>query len=80
MAKPPTPALTCPVIRRQKRIIRTLVRRGADTTHALRDARRGLAGDFEDEAIEDPVEGKRPLDRDGYREIVELLRSLGIEE
>ena len=36
---------------------------------AMELAQRGLAGDFED----DPR-----LDREGYREIVELLRELGI--
>jgi hypothetical protein len=61
--------LTCAVIRRQKSIIRTLVKRGADATDAMDCAQRGLAGDFED----DPR-----LDREGYREILELLRELGI--
>jgi hypothetical protein len=71
-------ALICAVIRRQKRIIRTLVKRGADTTRAMEAAERGLAGDFENETVEDPVEGERPLDRDGYREIIALLHELGI--
>ena len=71
--------LTCAVIRRQKRIIRTLVKRGADATHAMRHAQRGLAGDFEEESMYDPAAGcERPLDREGYREIIELLRELGI--
>ena len=62
-------ALKCAIVRRQKRIIRTLVKRGADTTRAMDCAQRGLAGAYED----DPS-----LDREGYREIVELLRELGI--
>jgi Sulfatase-modifying factor enzyme 1/Ankyrin repeats (many copies) len=61
--------LTCAVIRRQKRIIRTLMKRGADATGAMDCAQRGLAGAYED----DPS-----LDREGYREIIELLRELGI--
>ena len=63
-----TPLLTA-VVHRHKRIIRTLVQRGADATHAMDRAQRGLAGDFED----DPR-----LDREGYREILKLLRELGI--
>ena len=63
--------LRCAVIRRQKRIIRTLVQRGADATDAMHCAQRGLAGAYED----DP-----DLDREGYREIIELLQTLGIEE
>ena len=59
------------VVHRHKRIIRILVARGADTTRAMHIAQRGLAGDFED----DPR-----LDRAGYREIVELLQTLGVEE
>ena len=57
------------VVHRQKRIIRILVERGADTTRAMDLAQRGLAGGFEYDAS---------LDREGYREIVELLRELGI--
>ncbi len=63
-----TPLLTA-VVHRHKRIIRTLVQRGADATHAMDSAQRGLAGAYED----DPR-----LDREGYREIIELLRELGI--
>jgi hypothetical protein len=63
--------LICAVVHRHQSIIRTLVKRGADATRAMDCARRGLAGDFED----DPR-----LDREGYREIVELLQTLGIEE
>jgi hypothetical protein len=63
-----TPLLTA-VVHRHKRIIRTLVERGADATRAMDCAQRGLAGDFE---------GDPRLDRKGYREIVELLRELGI--
>jgi hypothetical protein len=63
-----TPLLTA-VVHRHKRIIRTLVKRGADVTRAMDCAQRGLAGDFED----DPR-----LDREGYREIVELLRELDV--
>lgn len=62
--------LTAAVIHRQKRIIPILVRRGANTEGALKRARNGLAGAYED----DPR-----LDREGYREIVELLRTLGVE-
>jgi hypothetical protein len=61
--------LICAVVMRRKRIIRALVQRGADATRAMDVARRGLAGAFED----DPR-----LDREGYREIIELLRELGI--
>jgi hypothetical protein len=46
-------------------------KRGADTTDAMDCSQRGLAGDYED----DP-----DLDREGYREIIELLQSLGIEK
>lgn len=56
------------VVHRKKRIIRILVERGADTSHAMELAQRGLAGGFEYDAR---------LDREGYREIVELLRELG---
>ncbi len=63
-------ALRCAVIRRQKRIIQTLVKRGADASAAMKCAQLGLSGRYED----DPS-----LDRRGYSEIVELLRSLGIE-
>jgi hypothetical protein len=65
-----SPPLTAAVIHRHKRIIRTLVERGADTSRAMYLARRGLAGAYED----DPR-----LDREGYREIIELLRELGVE-
>ncbi len=63
-----TPLLTA-VVHRHKRIIRTLVKRGADATRAMDCAQRGLAGAYED----DP-----DLDREGYREIIELLRELGL--
>jgi hypothetical protein len=66
-----SPPLTAAVVHRQKRIIRTLVKRGADATRAMDCAQRGLAGAYED----DPR-----LDREGYREIIELLQSLGIKE
>lgn len=62
-----TPLLTA-VVHRHKRIIRTLVERGADATRAMDFAQRGLAGAYED----DPR-----LDREGYREVIELLRELG---
>jgi hypothetical protein len=55
-----------------------LVKRGADASRAMHFAQRGLAGDFENETVDDPVEGERRLDREGYREIIELLRELGI--
>jgi len=61
--------LSTAVVMRHQRIIRTLVRRGADAKHAMALTQRGLAGDFE----HDPR-----LDREGYWEIVELLRELGI--
>lgn len=61
--------LTAAVIHRQKRIIPILVRRGANTEGQLKRARNGLAGAYEDF-----------FDREGYREIVELLQSLGVEE
>ena len=85
-------ALKCAIIRRQKRAIRTLVKRGADATEAMDIVQRGLAGDFEDESVDlakpeeavdvyDPATQRyiRRLDREGYREIVELLRKLGID-
>jgi len=62
--------LNCAVVMRHKSIIRTLVERSADTTHAMDLAQRGLAGDFE----HDPR-----LDREGYREIVKLLREIGVK-
>jgi hypothetical protein len=65
-----TPLLTA-IVHRHKRSIRTLVKRGADATLAMRIAQRGLAGDFE----VDPR-----LDREGYREIIELLQTLGVAE
>lgn len=84
-------ALRCAVIRRQKSSIRTLVKRGTDATEAMHCAQRGLAGDFEDEITDlakpdevgdvyDPAMQRyiRRLDREGYRQIIELLRELGI--
>jgi hypothetical protein len=65
-----SPPLRTAVIHRHKKIIRLLIERGADTTGAMHLAERGLAGDFED----DPR-----LDREGYREIVKLLRELGVK-
>ena len=65
-----SPPLTAAVVHRQKRIIPILVRRGANTEGQLKRARNGLAG-----AYEDPR-----LDREGYREIIELLQTLGVEE
>ena len=62
--------LTAAVIHRQKGIIPILVRRGAKTEGQLKRARNGLAGAYEDSG----------LDREGYREIVELLQTLGVEE
>ena len=56
---------------RRKRIIPILVARGARTEGELKRARNGLAGAYED--------ADAALDREGYREIVELLQSLGIE-
>jgi len=63
--------LTAAVIHRQKRIIPILVARGAKTEGALKRARNGLAGAYED----DPR-----LDRQGYQEIVELLQAVGVAE
>lgn len=60
--------LNCAVVMRRKNIIRILVGRGADSTQAMDCAQRGLAGQYED----DPR-----LDREGYREVVELLSELG---
>jgi len=65
-----SPPLKCAVVHRHKRIIRILVERGANTTQAMATAQRGLASDFED----DPS-----LDREGYREIVELIQELDID-
>ena len=61
--------LTAAVVHRQKRIIPILVRRGAKTEGQLKRARNGLAGAYEEF-----------FDREGYREIVELLQTLGVEE
>lgn len=66
-----SPPLSAAVVHRQKRIIPILVRRGANTAGQLKRARSGLAGAYED----DPR-----LDREGYREIIELLQSLGVAE
>ena len=63
------PPLTAAVVHRQKRIIPILVRRGANTEGQLKRARNGLAGAYEEY-----------FDREGYREIVELLQTLGVEE
>ena len=60
--------LDAAVVHRHKRIIRILVERGADTTGAMHLAERGLAGDFED--VPPP---------EAYREIIELLRELGVK-
>jgi hypothetical protein len=60
--------LACAIVHRHKRIIRTLIERGADTTRAMEVAQRGLAGDFED--VPPP---------EAYREIIELLRELGVK-
>jgi hypothetical protein len=62
--------LAAAVVHRNKKIIRTLVQRGADASRAMHIAERGLAGAYED----DPS-----LNREGYREIIELLRELGIK-
>lgn len=56
------------IVHRHKRIIRILVERGADTTHAMEIAQCGLAGDFED--VPPP---------EAYREIIELLRELSVK-
>jgi hypothetical protein len=64
--------LTTAVVHRQKRIIPILVGRGARTEGQLKRARNGLAGAYED--------ADAGLDREGYREIVELLETLGVEE
>jgi len=63
-----SPPLTAAVIHRHKEIIRILVARGADTTRAMHLAERGLAGDFEDLPP-----------KEAYREIIELLRELGVK-
>jgi sulfatase modifying factor 1 len=55
------------IVHRHQRIIRTLVQRGADATGAMQVAERGLAGEFED--VPPP---------EAYREIIELLRELGV--
>ena len=64
--------LAAAVVMRRKRLIPMLVARGARTEGALERARKGLAGAYED--------ADASLDREGYREIVELLQTLGIEE
>ncbi|MBC8353803.1 MAG: SUMF1/EgtB/PvdO family nonheme iron enzyme [Planctomycetes bacterium] len=58
------------IVMRRKTIIQILVDRGVDTAGAMDIAARGLAGAFED----DPS-----LDREGYAEIVELLRKPGVK-
>jgi hypothetical protein len=63
-----SPPLITAVVHRHKRIIRILVERGADTTRAMEVAQRGLAGDFED--VPPP---------EAYREIIGLLRELGVK-
>lgn len=60
--------LTTAIVHRHKRIIRILIKRSADTTRAMEVAQRGLAGGFEDL----PPSG-------AYREIIDLLRELGVE-
>jgi hypothetical protein len=64
--------LTTAVVMRRKRIIPILVARGARTEGQLKRARNGLAGAYED--------ADAALDREGYREIVELLQTLGVGE
>jgi hypothetical protein len=64
-----SPPLTAAVIHRMKRIIPILIRRGASTAGQLKRARNGLAGAYDDF-----------FDREGYREIVALLESLGVKE
>jgi hypothetical protein len=64
-----SPPLTAAVIHRQKRIISLLIRHGASTAGQLKRAKSGLAGAYEEF-----------FDREGYREIVTLLQSLGVEE
>jgi hypothetical protein len=61
--------LTAAVIHRQKRIIPILVRRGAKTEGQLKRARNGLAGAYEEF-----------FDREGYRDIVDMLQILGVQE
>lgn len=64
--------LSTAVVMRQKRIIPILVARGARTEGVLNLARNGLAGAYEG--------ADATLDREGYRDIIELLISLGIED
>jgi len=61
--------LTTAVVHRQKQMIPILVGRGAKSEGALKRARNGRAGSYEDF-----------FDRKGYQEIVELLHTLGVEE
>lgn len=61
-------ALITAVVHRHKRIIRTLIERGADTSGAMRTAERGLAGGFED--VPPP---------EAYQEIIELLCELSVK-
>jgi len=63
-----TPLVTA-VIEGHRESISILIARGANTEHATQAVIRGLAGDFEDTGI----------DRDGYQEIAELLRQLGVK-
>jgi hypothetical protein len=64
--------LTSAVVMRRKRIIPILIGRGARTDGQLKRARDGLAGAYE--------AADASLDREGYREIVELLQTLGVEQ
>jgi hypothetical protein len=60
--------LAAAVVHRNKKIIRTLVERGADASRAMHIAKHGLAGGYED--LPPP---------EAYQEIIELLRELGIK-
>jgi hypothetical protein len=60
--------LACAIVHRHKRIIRSLVKRGADTSAAMVVAHRGLAGEFED--VPSP---------EAYQEIIDLLKELGVK-
>ena len=60
---------TTAVVHRHKRIIRTLVERGADTTRAMHLAERGLAGDFEDVPASRGISGNHRVTSRAWRQI-----------
>ena len=60
--------LVCAIVMKHKEIISTLIRHGAKTDDAAKVAERGLAGEFENYGLE----------REGYAEVISLLKNLGV--